>query len=60
MLENGQEKCTCVRKKCERFGNCAACIAHHKTHKRYALPYCMRKSRSDKRKENHAEREKKE
>jgi hypothetical protein len=45
MLENGSEKCSCVRKKCERFGDCAACIEHHKTHKRYKLPYCKRKAR---------------
>lgn len=44
MLENGLNHCSCVRKKCERFGDCAACIEHHKTHKRYHLPYCTRKA----------------
>lgn len=60
MLENGQEKCSCVRKKCERFGNCAACIEHHKTHKRYPLPYCMRKNKSNERRESRAARRKEE
>jgi hypothetical protein len=41
MLENGLETCTCKRNKCERFGDCAACIEHH-THKRNKLPYCKR------------------
>lgn len=42
LLENGLEICSCKRKKCERFGDCTACISHHKTHKRYPLPYCKR------------------
>lgn len=40
--------CSCKKKDCERHGNCAACIAHHKAHKRYA-PYCMRESRQARR-----------
>lgn len=44
ILCNGQEKCSCKRKQCERFGDCEACIEHHKTHKRYPLAYCIRKA----------------
>ena len=40
----GTEQCPCVRKKCERYGKCEECIEHHKTHKKYPLPYCQRKS----------------
>ncbi len=40
MLENGLEKCTCKRTKCERHGKCAECIAHHKN-SRYP-PQCKR------------------
>ncbi len=47
MLENGLEKCTCKKSSCERFGNCAACIEHHKNHKRYP-PYCKREGRNQK------------
>jgi 2,3-bisphosphoglycerate-dependent phosphoglycerate mutase len=42
-LANGLEKCSCVRVRCERYGKCDECIEHHKTHKRYPLPYCQRK-----------------
>ena len=48
MLESGTDQCPCVRKKCERFGKCEECIAHHKTHKKYPLPYCTRKAARDK------------
>ena len=44
MLLCGMEQCPCVRKKCERFGNCEECVAHHKTHKKYKEPYCIRKA----------------
>jgi hypothetical protein len=44
MLICGTEKCPCVRKKCERYGKCEECIEHHKTHKKYPLPYCQRKA----------------
>lgn len=32
--------CPCKRKKCERHGNCEACLAHHKDKKH--PPYCER------------------
>lgn len=60
MLVNGLEKCSCVRVKCERFGNCEACIEHHKTHKRYPLPYCLRKAQEKKEKPVKPARERKE
>ncbi len=44
MLICGSEQCPCVRKKCERYGKCEECIEHHKTHKKYPLPYCQRKA----------------
>lgn len=57
MLENGLEKCNCKRVKCERFGNCEACIEHHKTHKRYKLPYCTRKKEAQARKRERKSKE---
>ncbi len=42
MLECGSDTCPCVIKKCVRYGNCAECIEHHKTHKKYPEPYCKR------------------
>jgi hypothetical protein len=42
MLECGADRCPCVRKKCERYGKCEECIAHHKTHKKYPEAYCKR------------------
>lgn len=36
-------ECNCPKKKCERHGDCDACIAYHKTNKRE--PYCLRKSK---------------
>jgi hypothetical protein len=43
MLENGLEKCSCKRKKCERHGNCKECMAQHNSeNKKYPLPYCKR------------------
>ena len=44
MLVSGTEQCPCVIKKCERFGKCEECIEHHKTHKKYPTPYCIRKA----------------
>ncbi|MDP4177168.1 MAG: hypothetical protein Q8900_02355 [Bacillota bacterium] len=41
MLENGLEKCSCKKKKCERHGKCTECIEFHKTNK--YEPYCKRK-----------------
>lgn len=35
--------CPCKRKKCERYGDCEACRAHHKDKKH--PPYCERKNR---------------
>lgn len=46
ILVNGLEQCSCKRTKCDRYGNCEACIAHHKTHKRYPQPYCIRKAKT--------------
>ena len=48
LLVNGLEKCSCVRVRCERYGKCEECINHHKTHKRYPLPYCTRKAEKNK------------
>jgi hypothetical protein len=45
MLENGQEKCNCKKKNCERHGKCDECMAYHLANKRYP-PYCKRKGRS--------------
>jgi hypothetical protein len=45
------ENCPCVRKKCERYGKCNECIAHHKTHKKYPEPYCKRPQKVRKKKE---------
>lgn len=56
MLENGLEKCNCKKTKCERFGNCEACIEHHKTHKRYPLPYCTRQLEKLKKKKDQSEK----
>jgi hypothetical protein len=43
MLENGLDKCSCVVKRCVRYGDCARCIEHHRTKsKKYPLPYCKR------------------
>jgi hypothetical protein len=42
-LKNNSIKCPCRIKKCKRFGKCDLCIKHHQNHKRYPLPYCMRK-----------------
>ena len=50
VLANGLEKCSCVRVRCERYGKCEECINHHKTHKRYPLPYCQRKAEKSKKK----------
>lgn len=49
ILVNGREKCNCKRTHCERFGNCAECIKHHKTHRRYPQPYCIRKAEREER-----------
>lgn len=46
MVENGSDKCSCKRTKCERFGKCNECIDHHRQYKRYPLPYCKRVKRS--------------
>ncbi len=41
LLENGTERCNCVRKTCERHGNCKACLLHHQ--KQNGIPpYCKR------------------
>ena len=42
MLACGSDSCPCVIKKCVRYGKCEECIEHHKTHKKYPEPYCMR------------------
>ncbi len=40
MLENGKERCSCVKKSCERHGNCEACLAFHRQNPKRPLPYC--------------------
>ena len=40
MLENGSDKCNCKRKQCVRHGKYSECIEHHKSYKRFPLPYC--------------------
>ncbi|NLT15023.1 MAG: hypothetical protein GXY05_11845 [Clostridiales bacterium] len=43
MLQNGLDRCPCVRKRCERYGKCAECIEYHTTKsKKYPEPYCKR------------------
>ena len=42
MLENGLEKCTCLKTKCKRHGNCMVCIEHHTR----SLPRCKRVDKS--------------
>lgn len=51
MLKEGIEKCPCVRKRCERYGDCERCIEHHKDHKKYPGPYCERKAKKEKKQE---------
>ncbi len=46
-LENGEERCSCVRKNCERHGDCKACLAHHQKQERFP-PYCKRAKRAKK------------
>jgi hypothetical protein len=46
MLICGTDRCPCVRKKCERYGKCEECIEHHKHHKKYSQPYCIRKAKT--------------
>jgi hypothetical protein len=53
MLKNGLDNCTCKKKDCERFGKCEECIAYHIAFKKYE-PYCMRKRRLDKNRQNNA------
>jgi len=57
MLECGTDRCPCVRKKCERFGKCDECIAHHKTHTKYPEPYCKRPPKEKKVKATEAVKE---
>lgn len=38
MLHNGLEECNCKRTKCERFGKCDECLAHHK--EKGKPPFC--------------------
>lgn len=40
-FENGLEKCTCIKRNCERHGNCVECLEHHRN-SRY-VPYCKKK-----------------
>lgn len=47
MLENGLDICTCRKKKCERHGDCKACIAYHQENRYHALPFCKRKDNKD-------------
>lgn len=37
------DKCPCKREKCERYGDCEACRAHHKN--KNHPPVCERKNR---------------
>lgn len=46
-LEDGAERCSCVRKNCERHGDCKACLAHHQKQGRFP-PYCKRAKRAKK------------
>ncbi len=39
-LENGLEKCNCIKKNCPRHGKCSECLEHH-SNSRY-VPYCKR------------------
>lgn len=36
------KECPCKRKKCERYGNCAACKEHHHNSVRKPLTACER------------------
>ncbi len=46
MLENGLERCSCPRKRCERYGDCAQCIDYHTTKsKTYPQPHCKREKK---------------
>ena len=29
LLLNGKDVCTCPKTRCERWGRCAECVAHH-------------------------------
>lgn len=40
-----ESNCPCKRIKCERYGKCEECIAHHKERETKYEPYCMRKSK---------------
>lgn len=40
MMQQG--KCPCRRKKCERHGNCAACVEYHQTQNRKYAVACKR------------------
>lgn len=47
MFEDGLKKCTCKKKKCERYGKCEECIAYHKENVNRGLPYCKRKGNKE-------------
>ena len=52
MPENEKEKCPCKRVKCPRYGDCKACLAHHKGKKYEAS--CIRLKRKGEKTENFA------
>jgi hypothetical protein len=40
---NVPAQCPCRKKRCPRFGDCAACRRHHGENPKQGLPYCQRK-----------------